>query len=108
MISSYHHLLKSKWLENKCNRRINHLIYILTQRMLPDYYQARHERQQVGLEGGDLEERHWLKILAHAKSILAKCITHLGNTTFGVACGGTTPKVKANLPSDSCLAATQS
>ena len=85
MISSYHHLLKSKWLENKRNRRIDHLIYILTQRMLPDYYQARHERQQVGLEGGDLEERHRLKILAHAKSISAKCITCLGNTTFGVA-----------------------
>ncbi len=83
--SSYHHLLKSKWLDGTRNRRIDHLIYVLTQRVLPDYYQSRHDRQQVGLEGWNLKEMHHLTILSHSKSILARSITQLSNTVFHVA-----------------------
>jgi len=83
-ITSYHHLLKSKWLDGKRNWRIDHLIFILTQRVLPNYYQPRHQRQQVGLEGFNLQEKQWLTILGHAKSISARDITRLSETTFHV------------------------
>ncbi|KAH9962585.1 hypothetical protein BC827DRAFT_1087020, partial [Russula dissimulans] len=49
----YHHVLKSHWLDGKRNQRIDHLIHMLVEGMIP-YYETRHLREVVGLEGPDL------------------------------------------------------
>lgn len=50
----WHHILKGKFLEGKCNRRIDHLLYVLLCRVI-DYYALRVGRELIGLEGPDLE-----------------------------------------------------
>ena len=37
MLSSYHHVLRSKWLDRKRNRRVDHLIHTLVTIMVPSY-----------------------------------------------------------------------
>ncbi|KAH9971162.1 hypothetical protein BJV74DRAFT_718293, partial [Russula compacta] len=53
LIEVYHHVLKSHWLDGKCNWCIDHLVHTLVNSMEPDY-QAWHRRQIVGLEGPNL------------------------------------------------------
>jgi hypothetical protein len=52
----YHHVLKSHWLDGKRNQRIDHLIHMLVEGMIP-YYETRHLREVVGLEGPDLAKQ---------------------------------------------------
>jgi hypothetical protein len=82
-ISSYHHSLKSTWLEGKRNRRVDHLISTLVKEMLPNYH-TRHDRQSLGFEGPDLSERRRAEILRRAPEIEASAINDLGNGRFSV------------------------
>ncbi|KAH8980718.1 hypothetical protein EDB92DRAFT_1769960, partial [Lactarius akahatsu] len=66
LLESYHHVLKLHWLDGTRNRRIDHLIFTLTQRMLPWYYEHRHKHQQIGFEGKNLPKAH--KAAIQAKS----------------------------------------
>ena len=46
-------MLKSHWLNRKCQRRIGHVIVMLVTGMVT-YYKNRHNHQIVGLNGKDL------------------------------------------------------
>ncbi|KAJ7590257.1 hypothetical protein C8J56DRAFT_750817, partial [Mycena floridula] len=54
LVEAWHHLLKSKFLEGKQNRRLDHLIYILVQDTIP-YFIQRHYRQLSGWDGVNCE-----------------------------------------------------
>ncbi|KAJ6505100.1 hypothetical protein C8R45DRAFT_817585, partial [Mycena sanguinolenta] len=53
-IPSWHHMLKSKFLLGKRNRRLDHLLYVLIKRVVA-YYGLKQERQNLGFEGPDIE-----------------------------------------------------
>jgi hypothetical protein len=50
----WHHVLKGTMLQGKRNRRVDHLLYILTEKAV-SYFISRHRRQALGFEGLDLE-----------------------------------------------------
>ena len=50
-------MLKSHWLYGKRQRRIDHVIVTLVKGMV-EYYEDRHGRQIVGLDGKDLTAEH--------------------------------------------------
>lgn len=52
--NSWHHVLKGKFLEGKRNRRLDHLVHVLVNEVMP-YYKGKHWRQYFGFEGPDLE-----------------------------------------------------
>ncbi|KAF8958308.1 hypothetical protein BDZ97DRAFT_1614760, partial [Flammula alnicola] len=54
LVEAWHHLLKTKFMESKRNRRLDQLIYILTEEAIP-YFIARHRRQEFGFNGPELE-----------------------------------------------------
>jgi hypothetical protein len=54
--------LKSKWLDGKHNRRIDELIYVLLNDLLPDT-EDRHKWQELGMEGPDLAKERTNEIL---------------------------------------------
>ena len=55
-LSSYHHQLKSYWLDSKWNLHINHLVHVLIIDMLPHYI-ARCHSQDLGFKGPNLAEK---------------------------------------------------
>ena len=55
-IIGWHHLLKGKFLEGKQNQWLDHLIHTLIKDMVPDF-RAKHDRQQMGFEGIDIEAK---------------------------------------------------
>jgi hypothetical protein len=77
-LSRWHHLLKGDFLEGKRNRRLDHLIHVLTEKAIPHFI-ARHRRQAYGFEGPDLELRKRIKIEERAKAISIADITALDN-----------------------------
>jgi len=77
LISSYHHVLKSKWLQGKQNRRADHLVYILVNEMIPSY-QIIQDCYQLEFEGLNLEVKHCMEILARTPEINAENIRGLG------------------------------
>jgi hypothetical protein len=60
-------------LEGKCNRRLDHLVYVLVHQVIP-YFVAKHCRQHFGFKGPDLELQHRQDIEACAKSVLPDTI----------------------------------
>ena len=56
LLSSYHHVLKSHWLDGKRNRCADHLISALVVDMLPAYERRCH-RQEREFDGADLAEK---------------------------------------------------
>ncbi|KAH8989494.1 hypothetical protein EDB92DRAFT_1760107, partial [Lactarius akahatsu] len=62
LLEGYHYLLKSHWLDGTCNRQIDHLIFTLTQWMLPQYYEHQDRRQQIGFKGNNLAKAHKVAI----------------------------------------------
>ncbi|KAJ7576586.1 hypothetical protein C8J56DRAFT_762085, partial [Mycena floridula] len=54
LVEAWHHVLKGKFLEGKRNRRVDHLLHVLIDRVVP-YYIARGHRQACGFEGPNLE-----------------------------------------------------
>jgi hypothetical protein len=61
-------VLKSHWLDGKCQRQIDHVIVTLVMGMVT-YYENRHNRQIVGLNGKDLAAEHQEEILERAADI---------------------------------------
>ena len=64
-IYSYHHVLKSRWLNGKRNWCMDHLIHTLMREFLRDI-EHRHKRQMLGMEGPDLAEKRRQQILMRA------------------------------------------
>ncbi|KAJ7140308.1 hypothetical protein C8R43DRAFT_1201380, partial [Mycena crocata] len=65
LVEAWHHLLKGDFLEGKRNRRLDHLIHVLYEIVIPHFI-ARHRRQEMGFEGPDLELKHRLKVIKRA------------------------------------------
>jgi hypothetical protein len=82
-LSRYHHILKSKWLEGKQNRRADHLVHTLVTVMLPSYM-IHHVRQELGFEGLNLAEKHRKELLVRTLEINTVNIHDLGGDQFAV------------------------
>lgn len=59
----WHHILKGKMLEGKCNQHLNHLLYILMHKVIP-FYKVKHQSQQYGFQGPNLEMQQCQKMQA--------------------------------------------
>src|SRR6266702_3656854 len=81
MLSSYHHVLKSMWLEGKRNRCANHLVHTLVIDMLP-HYQACHDGQEVGFNGSNLAQKRHKEILVRTLEMNADSIRILGDNCY--------------------------
>jgi len=76
-------VLKSKYLDGKRNRRVDHLIHTLVVGMLPSY-ENKHDRQVLGLEGDNLATKRHKEILARMPEINTESIQDLGDEKFSV------------------------
>ncbi|KAG8922354.1 hypothetical protein FRC02_011910 [Tulasnella sp. 418] len=83
LIEAWHHVLKGKFLHGKRNRRLDQLLYVLVEEVIP-YYAQKQWRQLHGFEGEDLEVKMRQKILKKAESIGKDTITELGNSSYSV------------------------
>ena len=81
--SSYHHVLKSIWLDGKRNRRVDHLIYTLVTEIIPDL-EVRHKRQTLGMEGPNLAEKRHRQILTCAPETPIENIQKIDDLHFEV------------------------
>ncbi len=81
MLSSYHHVLKSMWLEGKQNRRTDHLVHTLVIDMLP-HYQAHHDGQEVRFNGSNLAQKRHKEILMRTPEMNANSICILGDDCY--------------------------
>ncbi len=52
--------------------------------MMPEYYQHRHRRQEIGFESGNLAKKHKDAVLVRAQTISSKSIIPLGDAKFHV------------------------
>lgn len=68
LLEAWHHVLKGKFLENKRNRRLDHLLYTLIEEVIP-YYRLLQRRRQLGFDGPDLEVQQWIRIQSLAELI---------------------------------------
>ncbi|KAJ7783904.1 hypothetical protein DFH07DRAFT_764281 [Mycena maculata] len=75
LVKAWHHLLKGDFLEEKRNRRLDHLIHVLYEVAIPHFI-ARHRRQEMGFEGPNLELKQRKKVTAQASSILKEDIQY--------------------------------
>ncbi|KAJ6575590.1 hypothetical protein DFH09DRAFT_834273, partial [Mycena vulgaris] len=62
LIEVWHHVLKSKFLQGKQNRRLDHLLSTLMDAALP-YYALKQRRQEFGFEGPDIEVKKRQQII---------------------------------------------
>ena len=76
-------MLKSKWLEGKHNRHVDHLIYTLVMVMLPSYENC-HNRQKLGFDSPDLANKWHTEILTCTLELQVKSICNLGDDQFSV------------------------
>ena len=76
--------MKSHFLDGKRNRRIDHVINVLVENMVP-YYQNRHARQIVGLEGPDLAGQRHRQLMTGARGTARDSIQQFDSTQFHVA-----------------------
>jgi len=98
---SYHHVLKSIWLEGKRNRRVDHLIHTLVIQYLP-HLEIRHKRQERGMEGADLAEMRRRQILTHAPETPLENIRKNDDLHFDVQSSNSNKIYKVNLGTTSC------
>jgi hypothetical protein len=77
-------VLKSHWLDGKRQRRIDHVIVTLVKGMVL-YYENRHSRQFVGLNGKDLAAERRQELLECAAEIPSESIQKIDDTQFHVA-----------------------
>ncbi|KII90474.1 hypothetical protein PLICRDRAFT_71670, partial [Plicaturopsis crispa FD-325 SS-3] len=54
LIEAWHHVVKGKFLHGKRNHRLDHLIHILVNEVVP-FYALKQRRQDLGFEGADIE-----------------------------------------------------
>lgn len=67
-ISSWHHVLKGKFLEGRRNCRLDHLLHILIDLVIP-YYLLKERCQKLGFEGENLENQKRAKAIDRGKAI---------------------------------------
>jgi len=65
--------LKGKFLEGRRNHRLDHLIHVLVDLVLP-YYLLKERRQKLGFEGENLENQKRLDIIRNSQTIKASDI----------------------------------
>ncbi|KAJ7247685.1 hypothetical protein C8J57DRAFT_1522674 [Mycena rebaudengoi] len=80
---SWHHVLKDKFLHGKRNRRLDHLLNTLVNEVLP-YYALKQRRQDLGLEGPDVEIRKCQDILKKSTTYTMDDIDVLGDSLYRV------------------------
>jgi hypothetical protein len=68
--------LKSKFLEGKRNRRVDHLLYVLLDQVIP-YYIARERRQELGFEGPNLEVKKRREISERGLTVTKELISEV-------------------------------
>ena len=68
LLESYHHVLKGKFMDGKRGRRLDTLLFILTQHVVA-HYELRYRRQMHGFEGLDLEDEERARIAKAARDI---------------------------------------
>jgi hypothetical protein len=83
LLSIYHHVLKSHYLEGKQNRCSDHLVNILVNEMLP-CYEIHCHCQEREFDGADLAKKQRKEICTHAPEISDDSIQCLGNGHFYV------------------------
>ncbi|KAG8916885.1 hypothetical protein FRC02_003492 [Tulasnella sp. 418] len=83
LLEAYHHVLKGKFLQGKRNRRLDQLLHVLINEVIP-FYAQKQWRQQHGFEGADLEVKMRQKILKKAEVIEKDCIEDLGDSNYTV------------------------
>jgi hypothetical protein len=96
--------LKTHFLDGKRNRRIDRIVHTLVVDLVP-YYQNRHERQTVGLEGPDLAGARRRQLLADARGTPSHSIQQFDSTHFHVASEsqpGSYYEVDLNRPNCTC------
>ncbi|KAJ7659111.1 hypothetical protein DFH06DRAFT_898626, partial [Mycena polygramma] len=62
LIEAWHHVLKGKFLHGQQNRRLDHLLCTLVQKVVP-YYALKQRRQENRFEGPDIEVKKRQNIL---------------------------------------------
>ena len=82
-ISSYHHVLKSIWLDGKRNWHMDHLIHMLVKEFLSEA-EHRHKRQSLRMEGLNLAEKRWRQILKRAPKTPIEKIKKIDDLHFEV------------------------
>ena len=80
----YHHILKTHYLGGKRNWRVDHIIHMLVEIVVPDLW-FKHLQQTAGIYGPNLEESCRQQIKATAKNMSPDSIHHVGRTKFNVA-----------------------
>ncbi|KAI9434064.1 hypothetical protein H4582DRAFT_2081386 [Lactarius indigo] len=73
-----------EWLDGKRNRRLDHLVFTLVKSADP-YYRFRHDRQQAGLDGLNLEVARRKVIEETARTITCDSIEKFDDSQFHVA-----------------------
>ncbi|KAG8976619.1 hypothetical protein FRC05_003458 [Tulasnella sp. 425] len=68
LIEAWHSVLKMKFMEGKRNRRMDNLVYLLTN-PINIYYVKKYFRQQMGLEGADLAVQARLACKSKAEEV---------------------------------------
>jgi len=76
-------VLKTHWLDGKCQHRIDYIIVTLVRGMV-QYYKNRHKCQIVGLNGKNLVMECREEILERAADIPSNSIQKLNHTQFCV------------------------
>ncbi|KAF8951341.1 hypothetical protein BDZ97DRAFT_1684876, partial [Flammula alnicola] len=56
LAEAWHHVLKGKFLEGRRNRRLDHLLHVLVELVIP-HFELKQRRQRTGFEGENLEVR---------------------------------------------------
>jgi hypothetical protein len=74
-------VLKGKFLQNKRNRCLDHLLYILTERVVP-YYSLKQRRQDFGFEGPDVEVKKRKDIVKKSAAYVEEDIEHVEDAKY--------------------------
>jgi hypothetical protein len=77
-------VLKWKFLLGKRNRRLDHLVHTLVERVVP-YYALKQSRQDSNFEGPDIETKKHMAILKRAEKYTEDQIQQVGDSMYTVA-----------------------
>ncbi|KAF5342493.1 hypothetical protein D9611_001694 [Ephemerocybe angulata] len=70
LVEAWHHILKTKFMQGKRNRRLDHLIHLLVKEVIA-YFLHKHRSQEFGFSGPDLEVQETRRIQAISQTIPA-------------------------------------
>ncbi|KAJ7337628.1 hypothetical protein DFH08DRAFT_964593 [Mycena albidolilacea] len=81
LVEVWHHVLKGKFLQNKHNRRLDHLLYILTECVVP-YYSLKQRLQDFRFEGPDVEVKKRKDIVKKSTVYVEQDIKHVEEAKY--------------------------